>query len=469
MVMAIFAYQSAMRDKPMPRRPEGVPASPRPAPAGRGAPPRGKGRSHGRRGHHVTSEEDAARFVHAGDPWIAGAGCGVGSGALHDDLRIPACNTTDIPPVFAATGWKTVALDHIAFQVADPKKEAAFYVALMGWKVRSDDGTRVVMDIGDWGTVVFRQAPSGRRRQPVATRRARRGRGLRLRHRAVERKTVEAELRKRGLTRRRERRQGVRELPRERSRRLRPSDRQWQARSRCKTPSAAKVSARAIRADRVEDRVARPSLVRRRELQGQRVVLRNLLGWGATYDEGSQNELMIGDVGDIIIRGGNPLDPNFGQGDARGGRIDHISFGISPWDTDGVKAELEKRGLRPGRHSTQRTDGRPDEIHAAFKSYHTTRPTGTTCRSATSRTTTGWRSPMPSSPRKSQAGGRTGAASDYFDGGNERSRSSRRELKSSHRRSSPASNVDTSDSCARNCDSRARRPDRRLASSLRKS
>jgi hypothetical protein len=42
MVMAIFAYQSAMRDKPMPRRPEGVPASPRPTPAGRGrgAPPR---------------------------------------------------------------------------------------------------------------------------------------------------------------------------------------------------------------------------------------------------------------------------------------------------------------------------------------------------------------------------------------------------------------------------------------------
>ena len=40
-VMAVFAYQCAMRDKPMPRRPEGVPASPRPAPAGRGrgAPP----------------------------------------------------------------------------------------------------------------------------------------------------------------------------------------------------------------------------------------------------------------------------------------------------------------------------------------------------------------------------------------------------------------------------------------------
>lgn len=38
-VMAIFAYQSAMRDRPMPRRPAGVPASPRPA-TGRG---RGRG------------------------------------------------------------------------------------------------------------------------------------------------------------------------------------------------------------------------------------------------------------------------------------------------------------------------------------------------------------------------------------------------------------------------------------------
>ena len=35
----------------------------------------------------------------------------------------------------------------------------------------------------------------------------------------------------------------------------------------------------------------------------------NLLGWTPTYDEGSQNECMIGDVGDAIIRGGNPLDP----------------------------------------------------------------------------------------------------------------------------------------------------------------
>lgn len=99
----------------------------------------------------------------------------------------------------------------------------------------------------------------------------------------------------------------------------------------------------------------------------------NLLGWAPTYDEGSQNELMIGDVGEIIIRGGNPLDPNFGKGIARaGGSIDHISFGISPWDTDGVKADLDTRGLPS---SIDTSDDA--EVHVAqFQSYHTTTPNG---------------------------------------------------------------------------------------------
>ena len=91
---------------------------------------------------------------------------------------------------------------------------------------------------------------------------------------------------------------------------------------------------------------------------------------------------MIGDVGDIIIRGGNPLVPPGSQGgrgaggivagQARRARIDHISFGIQPWDTDGVKAELEKRGLR-----AQIDTSTGDEIHvAAYKSYHTMTPNG---------------------------------------------------------------------------------------------
>jgi hypothetical protein len=47
-VMAVFAYQAAMRDQPIPRRPEGVPASPRPATPGRGG--RGGGGAPGQRG-----------------------------------------------------------------------------------------------------------------------------------------------------------------------------------------------------------------------------------------------------------------------------------------------------------------------------------------------------------------------------------------------------------------------------------
>jgi hypothetical protein len=82
---------------------------------------------------------------------------------------------------------------------------------------------------------------------------------------------------------------------------------------------------------------------------------------------------MIGEVGDVIIRGGNPNNAGFGKGRvARSARIDHISFGIEPWDTDGVKAELEKRGLEARIDTASH-----DDIHtAAYKSYHTTTPNG---------------------------------------------------------------------------------------------
>jgi hypothetical protein len=49
--------------------------------------------------------------------------------------------TAPIARVFEPTGWKTAALDHITFQMPDYQKEAAFYIALMGWQLRSDDGT----------------------------------------------------------------------------------------------------------------------------------------------------------------------------------------------------------------------------------------------------------------------------------------------------------------------------------------
>src|SRR5579863_4360572 len=88
-----------------------------------------------------------------------------GQGRCRDGYGTQACPlseevaTAPIEPIFASTGWKTVALDHITFEMADYQKEAAFYVATMGWKVRSDDGKQAVLDIANWGSAIFKQAP----------------------------------------------------------------------------------------------------------------------------------------------------------------------------------------------------------------------------------------------------------------------------------------------------------------------
>src|SRR3982750_2100136 len=74
----------------------------------------------------------------------------------------PECDPTPAKLPFAATGWKTVLLDPLSCQVADYPKEAAYYAALMNWKIRSDDGKQALLDIGDWGGLLLRggyQAP----------------------------------------------------------------------------------------------------------------------------------------------------------------------------------------------------------------------------------------------------------------------------------------------------------------------
>ena len=52
-----------------------------------------------------------------------------------------------------------MAPDHVTFEMPDYQKEAAFYIALMGWKLRSDDGKQAVLDIGDGGAAISKQAP----------------------------------------------------------------------------------------------------------------------------------------------------------------------------------------------------------------------------------------------------------------------------------------------------------------------
>ena len=290
----------------------------------------------------------------------------------------PSCNTSEVPPIFAPTGWKTAALDRVTFNMADYRREAAFYVALMGWTLRSDDGSQAVLDIGPWGSAVFKKGDGKTIVESFSF--------------VVDRwnvKTIEAGLRARNLS---------------------PAadhDGKGFESFWVKDPDGWPIqicNGNGLAKARKTPAHAAPAVAPPFAPTGWKTVwldhfsfnvtdykksasfYTNLLGWTPTYDEGSQNELMMGEVGDIIVRGGNPLDPEFGAVSSRAPRrrgtgIDHISFGIAPWDTDGVKAALDARGLKATIDTSSRhRDGDrwvPDEIHAAqFKSYHTETPNG---------------------------------------------------------------------------------------------
>ena len=97
----------------------------------------------------------------------------------------------------------------------------------------------------------------------------------------------------------------------------------------------------------------------------------SLMGWEVQNDNGtSQATLKIGNVGGIIIRNGR--QPAAGTPATESGRtpitgvVNHISYGIEPWNTETVKAELERRGLSP----------RSDMVGANFKSFHVKDPDG---------------------------------------------------------------------------------------------
>lgn len=104
----------------------------------------------------------------------------------------------------------------------------------------------------------------------------------------------------------------------------------------------------------------------------------NLMGWKVRSDTGTQATLEIGDIGGIIIRNGRRPQANAADTAAANrqpaqaprtpitGVINHISYGIEPWDTEAVKADLERRGLNP----------RPDMVGENFKSYHVRDPDG---------------------------------------------------------------------------------------------
>jgi catechol 2,3-dioxygenase-like lactoylglutathione lyase family enzyme len=95
---------------------------------------------------------------------------------------------------------------------------------------------------------------------------------------------------------------------------------------------------------------------------------RDLMGWEILHDDGQkQCSMKVGNVGGIIIR--NRAEYAGAAGGTNRptitGLIDHISWGVNPWDTAKVKAELEKRGLDP----------QPD-MDGKFQSFHLRDPDG---------------------------------------------------------------------------------------------
>jgi catechol 2,3-dioxygenase-like lactoylglutathione lyase family enzyme len=310
----------------------------------------------------------------------------------------PDCDTAPAKLPFASTGWKTVRLNHFAIQVADYGKEAAYYAALMNWKVRSDDGKQAVLDIGDWGGAVIHggyEAPppppapatppadaagaAGQRGGAGA------GRGGPRIPRLVQiesfswgiapwdTKKVAAELKARGID-------------------ATPLDDKSMPGFRIKDPGGftlditdGRVNPRAKAAggkltapppfeptdwktvwlDHVSFEVP--------NYKESVAFYQALLGWAPTTDEVSQNFVDAGDVGGLIIRrGGGGGRAGAPPAPPRPAGIGHISFGITPWDADRVKAELDKRGL----NARADTGGKGDIHGAVYQSYHTTTPNG---------------------------------------------------------------------------------------------
>lgn len=123
----------------------------------------------------------------------------------------------------------------------------------------------------------------------------------------------------------------------------------------------------------------------------------DLMGWKVLNDTGNQATVDINGIGGIIIRnrrrpadaaGNPPAQPQAqpARPDSAGasgaaaqpsrppitGVIDHISWGIEPWDTETVRSELLKRGLTP----REDTGNRGSMETSPFKSFHVRDPDG---------------------------------------------------------------------------------------------
>ncbi|HTJ24193.1 MAG TPA: VOC family protein [Gemmatimonadaceae bacterium] len=365
---------------------------------------------------------------------------GQGQCAGRDRDTTAACNHTPMKPPFDPTGWKTVLLDHFSMQATDAEREAAFYAAFLGWKVRSNDGKEIYMDIGDLGGVKIRGGyvnrgggrggfggggGGGGRRGGAAGDSAGggrgggagrfggadssgRGRGPRedpshmapcttprtplIQNAGVvwdgfcwgiapwDTKKVEAALKARGLD-------PVADHNGDDFRSFHVKDpdgmdvqiSNGNRKNRRRTPANGKLNVelpfeptgwKTVYLDHISYRCT--------SYKETVAFYEALLGWKGLGDEGSQNETVIApEIGGLLIRGGNALSPTFAMPPARSASMDHISFGITPFDPDVVAAELCKRGLQAQVDTGAIASSPPAErdIHTAtYKSFHTRTP-----------------------------------------------------------------------------------------------
>ena len=349
-----------------------------------------------------------------------------------------ACNKTPFKPPFEPTGFRTVLLDHFNMRVTDAEKEAAFYAAFLGWKVRSNDGNEIYMDIGDWGGVKIRGGytppargqggrggggggAGGGARQAGDTTGGRggggggggRGGGAGPRddpsHMAActtpkvagvdgggalwdgfawgiepwDTNKVEAALKARGLD-------PVADHTGDDFRSFHVKDPDgmdvWltngNKKNRRKGPANGKLNAalpfeptgwKTMYLDHISYQCT--------SYKETVAFYEALIGWKGLGDEGSQNETQISkEIGGLLIRSGttgNALAPGFVMPAQRRAVMNHISFGVSPFDADKMWEEMCKRGLS-ARVDTGAIASSPPlehDIHTAnYKSFHTRTP-----------------------------------------------------------------------------------------------
>ena len=292
-------------------------------------------------------------------------------------------DTTPLVPPFEPTGWKTVWLDHLNYQCVDYKKAAAFYVTLMGWKVRSDDGKQALLDMGDnCGGILIRgglAAPP-----PAAITDA--GLGVtRPKVQAVfdgfawgiepwDTETVKRELEKRGL-------KPVADHHGSDYKAFRVKDpdgfdvavTNGTKALRHKTPATGQLPAPApfeptgwntLYLDHISFEVP--------DYRRSAAFYQALLGWDVRTGNGSQASVQIGAIGGAIIRGNaaarTAARDNTAAPTSGGAAIGHISFGIENWNTERVREELKKRDVAYTNKEGQR-EPRPD-MTGTLESFH---------------------------------------------------------------------------------------------------